>query len=182
MSVNLHVIFNEMGHHHYELHGLMGVTLLDSIFTWSMKPKWRFIVSSYSSFCTSNLFFISFSVSRACRTVNSRCWFCMWRRQCTCSNGFLQYRNIQSFFVQDKRIQFFLDELYVVWLKQTLTEYADFCLLYVLRVAFCIHLQLCSTKLLNGYMQGSYTFVKTKFKAFSRTFKSTNFKSSCSRP
>jgi len=45
------------------------------VLTWSMNEICRLIASSYSVFWTSSRFCISFSVSLACRTVSSRCWF-----------------------------------------------------------------------------------------------------------
>ena len=50
-------------------------TFLSSI-SWSMNDKCRWIAASYSCRWIASLCFASFSISFACRSVNSRCWFC----------------------------------------------------------------------------------------------------------
>ena len=50
-------------------------TFLSSI-SWSMNDKCLWIAASYSCRWIASLCFASFSISFACRSVNSRCWFC----------------------------------------------------------------------------------------------------------
>ena len=50
-------------------------TFLSSI-NWSMNDKCLWIAASYSCRWIASLCFASFSISFACRSVNSRCWFC----------------------------------------------------------------------------------------------------------
>ena len=54
-------------------------TFLSSI-SWSMNDKCRWIAASYSCRWIASLCFASFSISFACRSVNSRCWFCTGER------------------------------------------------------------------------------------------------------
>ena len=55
-------------------------TFLSSI-SWSMNDKCRWIAASYSCRWIASLCFASFSISFACRSVNSRCWFCTEKQQ-----------------------------------------------------------------------------------------------------
>ena len=43
--------------------------------SWSMKDKCLWIAASYSCRCIARRCLASFSISLACRSVNSRCWF-----------------------------------------------------------------------------------------------------------
>ena len=76
-------------------------TFLSSI-SWSMNDKCRWIAASYSCRWIASLCFASFSISFACRSVNSRCWFCTGEKT--------EYGEKDVFFSWKKKSQFFQQE------------------------------------------------------------------------
>ena len=79
-------------------------TFLSSI-SWSMNDKCLWIAASYSCRWIASLCFASFSISFACRSVNSRCWFCTGETtECGEKDFFFSWKKKSELFQQESNL------------------------------------------------------------------------------